>query len=172
MATSGRGLVEKLRANPSYIFTLIQKFNRPDEEPIYPDHDILIMSDEAHRSQYGVYAENIERLLPTASRIGFTGTPLLSANEITARTFGGYISVYDFKRAVDDKATVPLYYENRADRLKEIKNPDITEKILDAIEAADLDPDQQEKLEHEFEKEIHQRAIYEHVYTHYRDMVA
>ena len=155
MATSGFDLVGKLHGNPSFVFTLIQKFNRPDEPPITPDHDILIMSDEAHRSQYGVYADNIEKLLPTASRIGFTGTPLLSSNEITARTFGGYISVYDFKRAVDDKATVPLYYENRADKLKELKNPDITEKILDAIEAADLDPDQQEKLEHEFEKEIH-----------------
>ncbi len=177
MATSGKDLAEKLRANPSYIFTLIQKFNRPDEAPIYPDHDILIMSDEAHRSQYGVFADNIEKLLPTASRIGFTGTPLLSANEITARTFGGYISVYDFKRAVEDKATVPLYYENRADKLKEIKNPDISEKILDAIEAADLDPDQQEKLEHEFEKEIHiltaeprLRAIARDFAGHYSDL--
>ena len=177
MATSGKDLVDKLHTNPSYIFTLIQKFNRPDEPPIYTDHDILIMSDEAHRSQYGIYAENIEKLLPTASRIGFTGTPLLSSNEITARTFGGYISVYDFKRAVDDKATVPLYYENRADKIKEIKNPDITEKILDAIEAADLDPDQQEKLEHEFEKEIHLltaeprlRAIAKDFVGHYSDL--
>ena len=145
MATGGLDLVQKLKGNPSYIFTLIQKFNRPDEPPILPDHDILIMSDEAHRSQYGVFADNLARLLPTASRIGFTGTPLLSADEITARTFGGYISVYDFKRAVEDKATVPLYYENRADKMKEIQNPDITDKILDAIEAADLDPDQAEK---------------------------
>ena len=64
MATSGADLIEKLKGNPSFIFTLIQKFNKPDEPPIYPDHDILIMSDEAHRSQYGVFAENIERLLP------------------------------------------------------------------------------------------------------------
>ena len=63
MATSGADLIEKLKGNPSFIFTLIQKFNKPDEPPIYPDHDILIMSDEAHRSQYGVFAENIERLL-------------------------------------------------------------------------------------------------------------
>lgn len=154
MATSGTDLVNKLKGNPSFIFTLIQKFNKPDETPIYPDHDILIISDEAHRSQYGVFADNIEKLLPTASRIGFTGTPLLSSNEITARTFGGYISVYDFKRAVEDKATVPLYYENRGDKIKEIKNPDITDKILDAIEEADLNPDQAEKVMHEFEKEV------------------
>lgn len=94
-------------------------------------------------------------MLPTASRIGFTGTPLLSNDNLTERTFGGYISVYDFKRAVDDKATVPLYYENRGERIKEIKNPDINDRILEAIEAADLDVNQQEKLEREFAKEIH-----------------
>ena len=155
IATSGEDLVQKLHGNPSYIFTLIQKFNKPNQEPIYPDHDIIIMSDEAHRSQYGVFANNMMALLPTASKIGFTGTPLLSNDNITERTFGGYISIYDFKRAVEDGATVPLYYENRGERIQEIKNPDITQKILDAIEAADLDPSQQEKLEHEFEKEIH-----------------
>lgn len=177
MATSGTDLVEKLKGNPSFIFTLIQKFNKPDEPPIYPDHDILIISDEAHRSQYGVFADNIEKLLPTASRIGFTGTPLLSSNEITARTFGGYISVYDFKRAVEDKATVPLYYENRGDKIKEIKNPDITDKILDAIEEADLNPDQAEKVMHEFEKEVHLltaeprlRAIAKDFVRHYSDL--
>ena len=177
IATSGTDLINKLKGNPSFIFTLIQKFNKPDESPIYPDHDILIISDEAHRSQYGVFAENIERLLPTASRIGFTGTPLLSSNEITARTFGGYISVYDFKRAVEDKATVPLYYENRGDKIKEIKNPDITDKILDAIEEADLNPDQAEKVMHEFEKEIHLltaeprlKAIAKDFVGHYSDL--
>ena len=155
IATSGSDLVQKLRGNPSFIFTLIHKFNQPDEPPIIPDHDIIIMSDEAHRSQYGMFAENMCRLLPTASRIGFTGTPLLANDNITERTFGGYISIYDFKRAVDDHATVPLYYENRGERLKDITNPAINDKILDAIEKADLDVDQQEKLEREFAKEIH-----------------
>ena len=177
MPSSGKRLIEMLRGNPSFVFTLIQKFNNPDAEPICPDHDILIMSDEAHRSQYGIFADNLARLLPTASRIGFTGTPLLSANELTARTFGGYISVYDFKRAVDDKATVPLYYENRGEKIKEIKNPEITDKILDAIEAADLDPDQAEKVMHEFEKEVHLltaeprlRAIAKDFVRHYSDL--
>ncbi len=177
MPSSGRRLIEMLRGNPSFVFTLIQKFNNPDAEPICPDHDILIMSDEAHRSQYGIFADNLAHLLPTASRIGFTGTPLLSANELTARTFGGYISVYDFKRAVDDKATVPLYYENRGEKIKEIKNPEITDKILDAIEAADLDPDQAEKVMHEFEKEVHLltaeprlRAIAKDFVRHYSDL--
>lgn len=156
IASSGADLEQKLRGNPSFIFTLIQKFNKTDVEPIYPDHDIIIMSDEAHRSQYGIFADNMVRLLPTAARIGFTGTPLLSNDNITERTFGGYISVYDFKRAVEDGATVPLYYENRGEKILDIKdNPEITDRILDAIEQADLDADQQEKLETEFAKEIH-----------------
>ena len=155
IASSGEDLIQKLNGNPSFIFTLIQKFNKANPKPIYPDHDILIMSDEAHRSQYGIFADNMMALLPTASRIGFTGTPLLSNDNITERTFGGYISVYDFKRAVEDGATVPLYYENRGDKIADLHNPEITDRILDAIEQADLDVDQQEKLEREFAKEIH-----------------
>ena len=155
IATSGEDLVNRLKGNPSFIFTLIQKFNKTDVQPIYPDHDIVIISDEAHRSQYGVFADNMVRLLPTAARIGFTGTPLLSSDNITARTFGGYVSIYDFKRAVEDGATVPLYYENRGEKILDLKNPTITDQILEAIERADLSEDQQEKLEAEFAKEIH-----------------
>ena len=177
IATSGDDLINKLKGNPSFIFTLIQKFNKKVEEPIIPDHDIIIMSDEAHRSQYGVFADNMVGLLPAASRIGFTGTPLLSNDNITERTFGGYISIYDFKRAVEDKATVPLYYENRGEKILDIHNPDITDKILDAIEAADLDEEQTEKLEHEFEKEIHLltaeprlRSVAKDFVSHYSDL--
>lgn len=177
IASSGEDLVKKLEKNPSFVFTLIQKFNKPDVKPIYSDHDIIIMSDEAHRSQYGVYADNMMKLLPTASRIGFTGTPLLSSDNITARTFGGYISIYDFKRAVEDGATVPLYYENRGEKIEDLRNPDITDKILDAIENADIDPDQQDKLEAEFAKEIHLltaeprlRSIAKDFVRHYSDL--
>jgi type I site-specific deoxyribonuclease, hsdR family len=177
IATSGEDLIAKLKGNPSFIFTLIHKFNKSDVEPIYPDHDIIIMSDEAHRSQYGLYADNMMKLLPTAARIGFTGTPLLSHDNITARTFGGYISVYDFKRAVEDGATVPLYYENRGAKLDDLQNPEITDEILDAIEAADLDSAQQEKLEKEFEKSIHiltseprLRSIAKDFVQHYSDV--
>lgn len=155
IATSGDDLIQKLKGNPSFIFTLIQKFNKPEAEPILPDHDVIIMSDEAHRSQYGIFADNMMKLLPTAARIGFTGTPLLSDDNITARTFGGYISIYDFKRAVEDGATVPLYYENRGEKILNLHNPEITDRILDAIERADIDEDQQDKLEAEFSKEIH-----------------
>lgn len=177
IATSGEDLVKKLQGNPSFIFTLIQKFNRSNEKPIYPDHDIIIMSDEAHRSQYGIFADNMMKLLPTAARIGFTGTPLLLSDNITARTFGGYVSVYDFKRAVEDGATVPLYYENRGEKILDLHNPEITNRILDAIENADLDVNQQDKLESEFAKEIHLliaeprlRSIARDFVRHYSDL--
>lgn len=156
IASSGDDLIMKLKGNPSFIFSLIQKFNKPDAEPVYPDHDIIVISDEAHRTQNGVFAENLLHLLPTANRIGFTGTPLLRDDNITARTFGGYVSIYDFKRAVDDKATVPLYYENRGERLKDLKNPEINEEIAAVLEqAGDIDASQQAKLEREFAKEVH-----------------
>ena len=177
IASSGDDLIQKLQGNPSFIFTLIQKFNKSDTEPIYPDHDLIIMSDEAHRSQYGIFADNMMKLLPTAARIGFTGTPLLSSDNITARTFGGYVSVYDFKRAVEDGATVPLYYENRGEKIVDLHNPEITNQILDAIENADLDVDQQDKLEAEFAKEIHLmtaeprlRSIARDFTQHYSDL--
>lgn len=154
IASSGEDLIQKLKGNPSFIFTLIHKFNRRDLPPIRPDHDIIILSDEAHRTQNGIFADNMVALLPTASRIGFTGTPLFAYDNITERTFGGYVSVYDFKRAVDDGATVPLYYENRADLL-DIENPEINDRLLEAIEEADLDVNQQAKLEQEMAKDIH-----------------
>ena len=156
IAQSGEDLITKLKGNPSFIFSLIQKFNRPDAEPIYPDHDIVVISDEAHRTQNGIFADNLMHLLPTANRIGFTGTPLLSNDNITARTFGGYVSIYDFKRAVEDKATVPLYYENRGERLQDLQNPEINEEIASALEqAGDMDASQLAKLEREFAKEVH-----------------
>ncbi len=156
VAQSGEDLLGKLRGNPSFIFSLIQKFNRPDAEPIRPDHDIIVMSDEAHRTQNGVFAENLMHMLPTANRIGFTGTPLLTNDNITVRTFGEYVSIYDFKRAVEDKATVPLYYENRGERLHDLKNPEINTEIAAALEeAGEMDPSQQAKLEREFAKEVH-----------------
>lgn len=177
IAKSGEDLKKKLEGNPSFIFSLIQKFNQPNAEPIYPDHDIIVMSDEAHRTQNGIFADNLVHMLPTASRIGFTGTPLLSSDQITARTFGGYVSIYDFKRAVDDHATVPLYYENRGEKLKDLQNPIINEKIAAALDDADLDPDQLAKVEREFAQEVHLltaekrlRIIAQDFVRHYSDL--
>ena len=178
IASSGEDLKTKLKGNPSFIFSLIQKFNDPKAEPIYPDHDIIVMSDEAHRTQNGVFAENLMHILPTAHRIGFTGTPLLKNDNITARTFGGYVSIYDFKRAVEDKATVPLYYENRGERLQDLKNPEINEEIAAALEqAGDMDASQLAKLEREFSKEVHLltaakrlRLVAQDFVKHYSDL--
>lgn len=154
IASSGVDLIRKLQGNPPFIFSLIHKFNNSDVKPIIPNHDIIILSDEAHRTNNGIYADNMNRILPTASRIGFTGTPLLQNDHLTKRTFGGYLSVYDFKRAVDDGATVPLYYENRSDLLH-INNPDINDKLLDAINAMDLDENQTEKLKKDLNRDVH-----------------
>ena len=178
IASSGEDLIAKLKGNPSFIFSLIQKFNDPQANPIYPDHDIIVMSDEAHRTQNGIFADNLMHLLPTAHRIGFTGTPLLSNDNITARTFGGYVSIYDFKRAVEDKATVPLYYENRGEKLQDLKNPEINEEIASALEqAGDLDASQLAKLEREFSKEVHLltakkrlRIVAQDFVKHYSDL--
>lgn len=178
IAQSGEDLLNKLKKNPSFIFSLIQKFNHPNVAPLYPEHDILVISDEAHRTQNGVFAENLIHVLPTASRIGFTGTPLLSNDNITVRTFGNYISIYDFKRAVEDKATVPLYYENRGERLQDLKNPAINEEIAAALEeAGDMDASQLAKLEREFAKEVHVltapkrlRIIAKDFVRHYSDL--
>ena len=178
IASSGEDLKAKLKGNPSFIFSLIQKFNDANAEPIYPDHDIIVMSDEAHRTQNGIFADNLMHILPTAHRIGFTGTPLLSNDNITARTFGGYVSIYDFKRAVEDKATVPLYYENRGEKLQDLKNPEINEEIAAALEqAGDLDASQLAKLEREFAKEVHLltakkrlRLVAQDFVRHYSDL--
>ena len=178
IASSGEDLIAKLKGNPSFIFSLIQKFNDPKANPIYPDHDIIVMSDEAHRTQNGIFADNLMHLLPTAHRIGFTGTPLLSNDNITARTFGGYVSIYDFKRAVEDKATVPLYYENRGEKLQDLRNPEINEEIASALEqAGDLDASQLAKLEREFSKEVHLltakkrlRIVAQDFVKHYSDL--
>lgn len=177
IAQSGDDLRQKLQGNPSFIFSLIQKFNKADAEPIYPDHDIIVMSDEAHRTQNGVFADNLMHMLPTANRIGFTGTPLLRDDNITARTFGQYVSVYDFKRAVEDKATVPLYYENRGEKLQELKNPEINAEIAARLDEEELDPSQQAKLEREFAQEVHLltaekrlRVVAQDFVRHYSDL--
>jgi type I restriction enzyme R subunit len=145
-ASSGKNLKELLSSEHRYLFTLIHKFNF--EEEITRRDNIIVISDEAHRTQGGNLAMNLRNALPNASFIGFTGTPLFKDDELTRRIFGDYVSRYDFKRSVDDGATVPLYYENRGEYLG-LKNPLINEQIravLDA-ESEDLDSDERRKIE-------------------------
>lgn len=151
-ANSGKHLQELLSSEHRYLFTLIHKFNF--EEEITKRENIIVISDEAHRTQGGSLAMNLRNALPNASFIGFTGTPLFKDDEITKRIFGDYVSRYDFKRSVDDGATVPLYYENRGEYLR-LKNPVINEQIravLDA-ESEDLDSDQRSRVEQLFARE-------------------
>jgi type I restriction enzyme, R subunit len=145
-ANSGRHLKELLSSENRYMFTLIHKFNF--EEVITLRDNIIVISDEAHRTQGGQMAMNLRNALPNASFMGFTGTPLFKDDEITRRIFGDYVSRYDFKRSVDDGATVPLYYENRGEYLG-LKNPSINEEIRTIIdtESEDMDSDQRRRLE-------------------------
>jgi type I restriction enzyme R subunit len=145
-ASSGKELQEVLHGNPRFVFSLIHKFNQPVTEPYSLREDIIVISDEAHRTQAGRFARNMRLALPNASFIGFTGTPLFKHDELTRRIFGGYVSRYDFKRSEEDRSTVKLVYENRGEKLG-IARLDLNDRIADAIEKAELDPDQIALLE-------------------------
>ena len=145
-ASSGHDLKEILKQNPRFVFTLIHKFNQPVKAPYSERDDIIVMSDEAHRTQAGKFARNMRLALPNAAFIGFTGTPLFKHDHLTKRIFGGYVSRYDFKRSEEDRSTVRLVYENRGEKLG-IARLDLNDRIAEAIEKADLDPDQMALLE-------------------------
>ncbi|RUO29229.1 DEAD/DEAH box helicase [Aliidiomarina sedimenti] len=122
------------RESGGIIFTTVQKFALLEDESSHPvlnsRHNIVVISDEAHRSQYGLkatlsangqykfgYAKHMRDALPSASFIGFTGTPISQEDKDTRAVFGGYVSIYDIQDAVDDGATVPIYYESRLAKL-------------------------------------------------------
>jgi len=147
-AGSGKELEQLLKQNHRYIFSLIHKFNQGvnPEEPYSRRDDIIVISDEAHRTQAGKLARNMRLALPNAAFIGFTGTPLFKHDNLTKRIFGGYVSCYDFKRSEEDGATVKLVYENRGEKLG-IARLDLNDRIAEAVEQADLDQDQTALLE-------------------------
>jgi type I restriction enzyme R subunit len=151
-AASGAQLRELLRGNHRYVFTLVQKFQTP--ELLCDRSDVIVLTDEAHRSQYDTLALNMRAALPKAMFIAFTGTPLIAGEERTKDVFGEYVSIYDFQQSVQDGATVPLFYENRTPELK-LVNPDLNEDIYDLVEAAELDPDQETKLQRELSRQYH-----------------
>lgn len=147
-ATTGAELKRLLKQNHRCIFSLIHKFNQ-DVNPLEPysdRSDIVVISDEAHRTQSGRLAVNMRLALPNAAFIGFTGTPLFKNNQLTKRIFGGYVSKYDFKRSWEDGSTVKLVYENRGEKLG-ITRLDLNDRIAAAIEKAELDSDQKLKVE-------------------------
>lgn len=157
-ATSGENLKQLLKEDHRLIFTLIHKFGT-EKGTTYPKlsdrEDIIIITDEAHRTQYDILALNMRNALPNAAFLGFTGTPLMDkGEEKTKETFGNYISIYNFRASIEDQATVPLYYENRVPEMQLI-NPDLNEDIYNTIEDAELDEAQEEKLSKEFSREYH-----------------
>ncbi|MFM2059098.1 MAG: hypothetical protein RLY71_3483 [Pseudomonadota bacterium] len=174
-ATSGEHLKELLRGNERYIFTLIQKFRNEPGRP-YPllseRSDVIVITDEAHRSQYDIFALNMRNALPNAGFIGFTGTPLIKGEEERTReVFGDYVSVYDFARSIEDGATVPLYYENRIPEVQ-LTNDNLNRDLEALLEAAELDEAQEKKLEREFGREYHVITREDRLETIAKDLVA
>jgi type I restriction enzyme R subunit len=148
-AESRVGLKKLLSEDHRNIFTMIQKFSIENKGKVFDElsdrEDIIVINDEAHRSQYNVLAMNMRKALPNASFIAFTGTPLMKSDEKTKDVFGNYVSIYNFKQSVEDKATVKLYYENRIPELQ-IINDNLDDDIDKIIKDADLTDEQEERF--------------------------
>jgi len=156
-AVSGEDLRRLLSEDHRYIFTLIQKFRTETGVPypvITPRNDIIVITDEAHRTQYDTLALNMRTALPNAAFIAFTGTPLIATEEKTREVFGDYVSVYTYRQSTEDQATVPLFYENRIPELQ-ITNLNLNKDFEQIIDEAELDPEQEKKLERECSREYH-----------------
>ncbi len=151
-AQSGAQLRELLSGNNRYVFTLIHKFQSP--EVLCDRRDVIVLTDEAHRSQYDTLALNMRAALPNAMFVAFTGTPLIAGEERTREVFGDYVSIYNFQQSVEDGATVPLFYENRTPELH-LDNPDLNDDIYELIESADLSEEAEKKLERELGRQYH-----------------
>jgi len=149
-----------LGQNKKVVFTLIQKF-RYDKgkkyprlfDPVKEKREVIVMVDEAHRTQYKSLAENMREGLKGAHFLAFTGTPLLGKERKTSAWFGDYVSEYNFQQAMDDQATVPLYYEKRVPEVL-IQNEDLGEEFYQLLEDENLDEAQQQKLERKFAREM------------------
>src|SRR5205085_2557586 len=168
-AASGAGLRELLAGNNRYVFTLIQKFQTTDR--LSDRRDVVVLTDEAHRSQYDTLALNMRAALPNALFLAFTGTPLIAGEERTKDLFGDYVSIYDFQQSVQDGATVPLFYENRTPEL-ELVNPDLNEDIYKLVENAGLDEDAESRLERELGRQYHILTRDDRLETIARDIVS
>ncbi|MGD8853539.1 MAG: HsdR family type I site-specific deoxyribonuclease [Gammaproteobacteria bacterium] len=145
-----------LGQNKRLVFTLIQKFRWPKGKayPLLSNRpDIIVIVDEAHRTQYKSLAENMRAGLPNAQYLAFTGTPLLGRERKTNEWFGDYVSEYNFSQSMDDGATVPLFYKKRVPKVLN-QNEDLSEEFCEILEDENLDDTQQEKLERKFASEL------------------
>ncbi|RJX27381.1 MAG: type I restriction endonuclease subunit R [Desulfurivibrio sp.] len=145
-----------LGRNKRIVFTLIQKFryDKGKDYPLLSDRDdIVVIVDEAHRTQYKSLAENMRQGLPNAQYLAFTGTPLLGRERKTNAWFGDYVSEYNFQQSMDEGATVPLFYRKRVPEVC-IQNEELSEEFYQILEEENLDESQQAKLERQFAAEI------------------
>ncbi len=175
-AESSAHLRELLAADHRYVFTLIHKFrlDKPGGEttmPVLSDRsDVIVITDEAHRSQYDTLALNMRRALPNAAFMGFTGTPLIEGEALTREQFGDYVSVYNFRDAIEDGATVPLYYENRIPELQ-LVNEHFADELSELLEGAELEEDAEGQLARRFGTEYTLLTRPERLRTIARDLV-
>jgi type I restriction enzyme R subunit len=156
-AQSRTHLRELLAGQERYVFTLIHKFSTADREPmpvLSGRSDIIVITDEAHRSQYDQLAANMRQALPNASFIGFTGTPLIAEEERTREVFGDYVSIYNFAQSIADGATVPLYYEARKPELQ-LATDELKDELDSLLDEAMLNEEQEKKLQQTFGKQYH-----------------
>jgi len=142
--------------NKKVIFTLIQKFGTTKGES-FPEltkrDDIIVLVDEAHRSQYNTYAQNMRTAMPNANFLAFTGTPLLDANETTKKWFGDYVSEYNFAQSVEDGATVPIFYDNRVPKVQ-LNNEAMNKDLAEIVDNDNLTPAQEERLKQKYATEL------------------
>ena len=163
-----------LGQNKRLVFTLIQKFGWPKGKayPVLSDRkDIIVIVDEAHRTQYESLAENMRAGLPKAQYLAFTGTPLLGRDRKTKTWFGEYVSEYNFLQSMEDGATVPLFYEKRVPQVL-IRNDDLSDEFYDILEEENLDDAQQAKLEARFAQEVEVIKRDDRLETIAKDIVA
>ena len=154
-AESREDLREKLRVDAGgVVFTTIQKFfpeEKGDRHPVLSErHNIVVIADEAHRSQYDFidgFARHMRDAVPNASFIGFTGTPIELTDKNTRAVFGDYISIYDIQQAVRDGATVPIYYESRLAKLEldEAERPKIDVEFEEVTEGEEIERKEKQK---------------------------
>ena len=151
---NGEQLRNYLTKNKEFIFTLIQKF-RYDKGKQYPvlseRNDIIVLVDEAHRTQYKDLAENMRTALPNANYIAFTGTPLLGSKRLTNQWFGNYVSEYNFAQSVEDGSTVPIFYDRRVPEVG-LTNDFLDDDIVEIIEDENLNEDETRALENSSSK--------------------
>lgn len=143
-----------LQTHQRILFTLIHKFrtNKGEKYPVLTDRDdIIVIVDEAHRSEYKSLAENMRIGLPNAQYLAFTGTPLLGSKRLTNQWFGDYVSEYNFAESIRDNATVPLYYTKYVPQVQ-ISNDYLDDEFMRIIEKEDLTEAERERLENHYAK--------------------